>query len=162
MAFLINYLDMKEWQTMSDETPSVEELKARLKVEVPVEEEPVKENTPTDVSAELKRLGRQFAETLQTAWNSEERQRIEVEVREGVKSFVNEVDRVFQEAKQSPAAGRVREEAAEIKSRVEESDIGNKARSGFVQGLQWMSEELGKLATKFSPPEKPVDETETE
>ena len=147
---------------MSDEMPSVEELKERLKVEVPVEEEPVKESPQTDVADELKRLGRQFAETLQTAWNSEERIRIENEVREGVKSFVGEVDRVFQEAKDSPAAGKVREEASEIKDRVEASDIGNKARSGFVQGLQWMSEELGKLATKFTPPEKPVDEADTE
>lgn len=147
---------------MSEETPSVEELKARLKVEIPVEEEPAKENIGQDIAGELKSLGRQFAETLQTAWNSEERQRVETEIREGVQSFVKEVDRAFQEAKESPAAERMRGEAVDIKNRVETSDIGDKARKGVVQGLQWMSEELGKLATKFTPPEKPVEDVEVE
>jgi len=147
---------------MSEDTPSVEELKERLKVEIPVEEEPVKEKVGQDVVAELKNLGRQFAETLQTAWNSEERVRIESEVREGMQSFVKEVDRVFQEAKDSPAAERIRTEATDVKSRVESSDFGEKARKGVAQGLHWMSEELGKLATKFTPPEKPVEDVEVE
>ena len=147
---------------MSDETPSVEELKERLKVEIPVEEEPMKETSSANVVDELKNLGRQFAETLQSAWNSEERLRVEAEVREGMQSFVKEVDRVFQEAKDSPAAERVRAEATDVKNRVEGSDLGGKARAGIVQGLHWMSEELGKLATKFTPPEKPVDESSVE
>lgn len=138
---------------MSDETPSVEEIKDRLKIEV--EEEPVKvEVSDTDIAGELKSLGRQFAETLQTAWNSEERQRIEGEVREGVKSFVSEVDRVLQNANSSEAATRIRNEASSVKNKVDSSEVGSKARSSFVQGLKWMSEELNKLADKFTAPEK--------
>ena len=137
---------------MSDETPSVEEIKSRLKIEV--EEEPVKGAADADIAGELKNLGRQFAETLQSAWNSEERQRIEREVREGVKSFVGEVDRVFQDANSSAAAERIRNEATNVKNKVDSSDIGKKAQSGLVQGLKWMSEELNKLADKFTTPEK--------
>ncbi len=48
---------------MSEETPSVEELKERLKVEIPVEEEPTKADIGKDVVEEFKNLGRQFAET---------------------------------------------------------------------------------------------------
>lgn len=138
---------------MSDETPSVEEIKDRLKIEV--EEDPVKPAAPqTDIAAELKNLGRQFAETLQTAWNSEERQRIEGEVRDGVKSFVNEVDRVFQNANDTAAAKRLQDEAATVKTKVETSELGTRARSNFVQGLRWMSEELNKLAEKFTTAER--------
>lgn len=137
---------------MTEETPSVEEIKDRLKIEV--EEEPAKEKAPQDVVGELKNLGRQFAETLQRAWNSEERQRIEGEVREGMKSFVNEVDKVFQEAKESPVAGKIKSEASQVKSKVDSSEVGGKVRTGFAQGLKWMSEELDKLAHKFTPPEK--------
>jgi ClpP class serine protease len=141
---------------MSEETPSVEEIKARLKIEV--EEEPVKATANADISNELKNLGRQFAETLQSAWNSEERQRIEKEVREGVKSFIGEVDRVFQDANSSAAAERIRNEAANVKTKVDSSDIGKKAQSSLAQGLKWMSEELNRLADKFTAPEKPEDE----
>ncbi|KAA3662878.1 MAG: hypothetical protein DWQ04_12165 [Chloroflexi bacterium] len=147
---------------MSEETPSVEELKERLKVEIPVEEEPTKADVGHDVVEEFKNLGRQFAETLQTAWNSEERVRIETEIREGMQSFAKEVDRVFQEAKDSPAADRVRTEAAGAKNKFDSSDIGERTRKGIVQGLHWLSEELGGLATKFTPPEKPVEEVEVE
>ncbi|MFQ5578649.1 MAG: hypothetical protein ACE5G8_16860 [Anaerolineae bacterium] len=148
---------------MSDEqTPSVEEIKERLKVDIPVEEEPVKAETKRDITGELKELGRQFADTVQSAWNSEERQHVEGEIREGVKSFVNEVDKAIREAKESQAAARVKEEAAEIKSKIETGEFGRKTRSGLVQGLQWLSEELGKLAEQFAPAEKaPEDVTPT-
>lgn len=141
---------------MSDETPSVEEIKARLKVEeIPVEEEVTKEQARRiDIAAELKSLGRQFAETLETAWQSEERQRVEAQVREGMKSFANEVDNVIREIKESPAAGRVKEEATGVKSRVETGEVSRKARAGIVQGLRWLSEELDKLAEQFTPAEK--------
>ena len=143
---------------MSDETPSVEEIKDRLKIEV--EEEPTKADASPDVVAELQNLGRQFANTLQSAWNSEERQRIEGEVREGMKSFVNEVDKVFQTAKDSSTAERLKSEASNVTNKVGTSDVGTKARSGIVQGLKWMSIELEKLADKFTSPEKESESSE--
>ena len=146
---------------MSDETPSVEEIKERLKVEIPVDEETAKaESQGRDVVEELKGLGKQFAETLQSAWNSEERQKVESESREGMQSVVNEVDKAIRQVKESDVAAKVKEEATEAKTKVESSDLGRKARDGFAQGLQWLSEELGKLASQFTPKEKqpPTDE----
>lgn len=153
---------------MSDEqVPSVEEIKERLKVEIPVEEEETaKAETARNFGEELKNLGKQFADTVQSAWNSEERQRVEGEIRSGVKSFASEVDKAIKEAKESDAAAKVKEEAVEIKTKLETSDLGQKTRDGLVQGLQWLSEELGKLAEQFTPEEKaakdaaPVEESE--
>lgn len=150
---------------MNDEqVPSVEEIKERLKVEIPVEEEETaKAETKRDFGEELKNLGKQFADTVQTAWNSEERHRVEGEIRSGVKSFAAEVDKAIKEAKESQAAAKVKEEAAEIKTKIETGDFGKKAREGLVQGLQWLSEELGKLAEQFTPSEKsPEDAPEPE
>ncbi len=144
---------------MSDETSNVDQLKAseRLKIEVPVEEEVTKADTsgaPVDVTAELRGLGRQFAETLQTAWNSEERQRFEKEVREGMRSFADEIDKAIQEVRTSEATAKIRTEASQAAEKVQTSEAGQKARAGFAKSLQWLSEELGNLATKFTPPEK--------
>lgn len=147
---------------MSDETPSVEEIKERLKVEIPVEEDAAAAKADVqheDIVDELKGLGRQFAETLRTAWNSEERQRVESEIRDGVKSFVDEVDKVIREARESDVASKVRTEATEVKTRVETAELGRKARDTFIQGLHWLSEELGKLADQFAPAEKAPAET---
>lgn len=145
---------------MNDEqVPSVEEIKERLKVEIPVEEEEAtKADTTRDFGEELKNLGKQFADTVQSAWDSEERQRVESEIRSGVKSFVSEVDKAIHEAKESQAAAKVKEEATEIKTKLETGDLGKKTRDGLVQGLQWLSEELGKLAEQFAPAEKSPDD----
>jgi len=150
---------------MTEETtPSVEEIKERLKVEVPVEEEEVSKadvQTP-DVSAELREFGKQFADTIRTAWNSAERQRLETELRDGMRSFADEVDKAIQEIKKSPAADRVKTEAVQVREKVQTSDVGNKARTGVAQGLQVLSEQLAKLAERFTPVEKPVAEAEEE
>lgn len=144
---------------MTEETPSVDELKAQEKeVKIVIEEEDIaaeeaKKKEP-DVSEALRNLGRQFAETMQAAWNSQERRELETEVREGVQYFSEEVQRVFKEAKESPTAKRVKEEAEEVKTRVEAGEVTQKTRSGFVEGLRWLSRELEKLAQQFSPPEE--------
>ena len=144
---------------MSEEQmPDIEEIKERI--EIPVEEDDVealkaeeKSNGP-DVVEEFKKLGRQFAETIEAAWNSDERIRVETEIREGVHSFVDEVDKVFREAKDSATAEKVTGDAAEAKARVESSDLGVKTRDSIVLGLTWLSEEFGKLAEQFTPAEK--------
>ncbi len=150
---------------MTEETtPSVEEIKARLKVEVPVEEEEVAkaDAQAPDISEELREFGKQFADTIRTAWNSTERQRLETELRDGMRSFADEVDKAIQEIKKSPAADRVKTEATQVREKVQTSDVGNKARTGVAQGLQALSEQLAKLAERFTPVEKPVADAEEE
>lgn len=160
---------------MSDEqTPSVEEIKARIGIddEIPVDEEPVdsesmKTGEQPDFVSELKHLGRQFADTLNTAWNSQERVKFEAEVREGMKSFADEMDKAFQEIKKSPVTQKAKEEATTFKTKVEAGEMSQKTKSGLAQGLSWLSEELAKLANQFTPVEKspegaPADEAATE
>lgn len=145
---------------MNEEFPNVEEIKERLKVEIPVEEEAAKAEAPArDVVEELKGLGKQFAETVQAAWHSEERHKVEAEIRQGVNSFVAEVDKAIRQLRESEVAAKVKEEAVEVKTKVETSDLGRKAREGLVQGLQWLSEELDKLAKQFTPAEGAEKET---
>jgi hypothetical protein len=149
---------------MTEETtPSVEEIKARLKIEVPVEEEEVSKADAQnpDVTSELREFGRQFADTIRSAWNSAERQRLETELRDGMRSFADEVDKAIQEIKKSPAADRVKTEAVHVREKVQGSDVSHKARAGVAQGLQSLSEQLAKLAERFTPVEKPVAEEES-
>lgn len=122
-----------------------------LKIEVEEVTEPVKAEPSerVDIAEELKGLGRQFAETLQSAWNSEERQKFEADIRQGMRSFADEVDKVIREARESDTGQRIREETSEVMGKVETSDIGQKAKGGLAQGLQWLSTELGKLADRF-------------
>ena len=138
--------------------PNFDELKEEERIKIEIEEETpqdrAKEKPASDVSDALRDLGRQFAETIESAWNSQERKEFEQEVREGVRRFGDEVNKVFTEAKESAAAKKVKEEASEVKTKVETGELSRKARSGLVEGLQWLSQELARLAEQFSPPEK--------
>jgi len=153
---------------MSEDSTNVDKLKAeeRLKVEVPVEEDVMKvdasDTKGIDVTAELRNLGRQMVDTLQTAWNSDERQRFEKEVREGMHSFANEIDKAIQEVRESEATDKMRNEASQVATKVQSSEAGQKAREGLAKSLQWLSEELGTLSAKFTPPEKPAPDVTDE
>lgn len=144
---------------MSDQ-PTVDELKAHEQGDaIPVEEtvEPSADKQPEgafDVRAELSQLGRQVAETLRSAWSSEERQRLEHEIREGVQSFVREAEEVIREVREGSTGQKLRTEAVNLKDQVETAELGRKVRSGIVQGLRWLSDEMGKLADQFTPHEK--------
>lgn len=143
---------------MSDQDPIIDQLKdeERIKIDIPVDEDfqdAAKAADSSDVVEEFKRLGRQFAGTLEGIFTSEEARRVETEIRAGMKSFADEVEKAFHEAKDSHAASRMKEEATGMKDRVETGEYGRKAQEGIVSGLRWLSTELEKLANQFTSAE---------
>lgn len=156
---------------MSDEKPIIDQLKdeERIKIDIPFEEESTgsaKAEHTADMAEEFKRLGRQFADTLEGIFTSEEAKRVETELRAGIKGFADEVEKAFNQAKDSPAAARMKEEASGVKERVESGDIARKTQEGVVTGLRWLSDELEKLANQFTPAGKgeqpPTEKSPTE
>lgn len=151
-------------QDNNHETPSVEEIKLRLKEEeIAVDEEaPAAGNGAArpEVIDELTHLGKQFADTLRKAWDSAERQRFESEVREGVRSFADEVDKMIREVKEGTAGQKLRSEAVDLREQVQTGDLSRRARESLVKGMRWLSEEMGKLADQFTPAPKSADDDE--
>lgn len=144
-----------------DYSPDDDILKIKMDDEIPVEEEPLvskESKEKSDLVNELSSLGKQLGETISTAWNSEERQRFEREVKEGVQSFAQEIDKAFQGVRESPAAQKAKDEASGFKNRVNEADLGQKTQSSIAQGLRWMSVELGNLAEQFTHEKQPEGE----
>lgn len=86
-----------------------------------------------DLVAELKRLGRQMGETLDAAWNSAEKRRMEEELRAGARAFGEEFERAIGKARRARPAG-----------------MASKARRSTFDGLRWMSAELANLANRFT------------
>lgn len=152
---------------MSDEkTPEGEEIEVRVEIDVEEEVDQLKagekKSAGPDLVTEFQQLGRAFAEAFESAWNSEERKRVEQEVRTGVQSFADEVDKVVGEARSSPAGERVRAEATDLADKIEKSDIGRRTMEGISQGLAWMSVEIGRLAEQFTPSEKAPEDAADE
>jgi hypothetical protein len=128
----------------------------RLKVEIPVEEYDApgadKEGVNGDqVVNQLRDLGRQMGETLRTAWESEERKKVEGEVREGVNMFASELDKIIREVREGEAGQKMRSEASDIRQQVQSNDFGRKVSSGLSQALGWLGSELDKLSHQVAP-----------
>ena len=145
-------------------TPDVEEIKDRLKIEIPVEEEETTggssetNSAENDIMDEINKLGQQFVDALQSAWNSEERAKFEAEVNDGVRTFADEVEKAIQSVKDGSAGEKFRNDAQDVREKVNErvstDDISEQVRTGFVSGLRWLSSEMGKLADQFTPEPK--------
>lgn len=150
-----------------EQYPNPEEIKARLRADIPVEEEGMEDlkqgqtQGEGDVVEALRNLGEQLARTVKAAWESPQRQEIEQEIRRGMKELATEVDKAFKELKESPAGQRVREEAVEVKSTIESGEAAWRARNSLASGLQWLSTELSKLADQFQPAEKQPEDVGT-
>ena len=139
-----------------EQIPDVEDIKIRLGDEIPFEDETTykSQTEQTDVVNELRNIGQQFADTLRSAWYSEERKQFEQEMREGVKTFADEVDKAVKDIVASEPAQKAKVEAEEIKQRASSGDVAEKTRSGISYGLSRFSEELSKLSDSFTPIEK--------
>lgn len=87
-----------------------------------------------EVIAELKRLGKQMGETLDAAWRSAERRKVQEELRTGARAFVDECEQALNRAGSARPA-----------------DVASKARRSAVEALRWMSAELESLAERFTP-----------
>ena len=136
--------------------------KEEIKIDIEdLDDEPAAQTETTNIADELRDLGKQFAETIQTAWNSEQRVKIEADLREGLKNFGEELNNMFNKAKESDTGQRVREEAA----KVDASDTAQKVKQVVAQGIQWLSDELAKLSEKMDAAEEvkekepPADES---
>lgn len=152
---------------MSDEKAKVDLLKEeeRIKIDIPVEEDATggaKAEHTSDIVDEFKKLGRQFADTLEGIFTSDEAHRVEGEIRAGMKSFADEVEKAFSQAKESPAASRMKEEAAGVKDRVETGEFARKTQEGIVSGLRWLSTELENLANQVTPSGEPAEKSPKE
>jgi hypothetical protein len=146
---------------------AAEDIEINLGDEIPFEDETAykAQSEEPDVVNDLRSLGQQFAETLRTAWNSEERKEFEAEMREGVQTFAGEIDKAFQEVKTSDPAQKVKSEAGEFKAKADAGDVVQKTRSSLSQGFRWFSEEMARVADSFTPVEKEPpagDETDAE
>jgi len=108
------------------------------------------------VSGELSRLGKQVAEAIGAAWESEDRKRLQVEVTQGLESFGNEVSEALRKASESDAARQVREQTEGVITQIREGDVSEQVRKGLISGLAAINEGLGKLLERLEAPSQPA------
>jgi len=116
------------------------------------------------ISSELARLGKQVAEAINVAWQSEDRKKLQAEVTSGLDSFGAQVSEAMRKASESEAATQIRDETEKVVAQIREGDVTAEVRKGLIAGLGVLNRELGKLVERLEvtpqPSEPPASESD--
>lgn len=122
------------------------------------------EETPKpekNIAEELRALGDNLKNMLQTAWESEEAQKIKDEISTGL----SEINKAANEAVEDIASGktgqRIKEEAAEVRERVQTGELKDQLRSDILKVLDTINAEIETTLNSWkTPKEESTDEPE--
>ena len=113
---------------------------------------PENEKTQEDVdlAAEFAELGRKIRETVSTAWHSEERQKIQQDLKVGLEKFTEEMNKAAKSLRDSDAGVKVEEGVKKVHADVKSGKVGEDVRKGTIKALRAMGEALDKMADSFT------------
>jgi len=112
---------------------------------------PNQERPAGDVAEELRNLAKNLKETLSTAWESEERKKLQGEIETGLADVVKTLSQAASDFKKSPAGQQLKKDAEDIHQRIRSGELESKARSELLNALRLANIELEKLRSKQKP-----------
>ncbi len=109
-------------------------------------EEPKTEKTIAD---ELNKLGKQVAEAIKAAWESDDRKKLQAEITDGLEKFGAQVSEALDHAGKSETAQDLRVKAEKVVTDARDKGVVEDMRKGILVGLDTINKELGKLVEKL-------------
>jgi hypothetical protein len=102
-----------------------------------------------EIIDELTNLGQKFVEVVEVAWNSEQRKKIEEDLRTGLVSVASSLEDGFKQLSETKEAKEVANAAEDVADKVRSSKIASELSSVLAQGLRTLSEQMDKLAAEL-------------
>ena len=108
--------------------------------------------TPSgDILEELRELGRNLGALLQSAWESEERKKVQQEIETGLK----DVSKSLQDLASSQTGQTIKSDLNELHERLRTGDVEAKVRAEVLSALRLANDGLKKAAAPKEPPQPP-------
>ena len=98
---------------------------------------------------ELTRLGQKFVEVVEVAWNSDQRRKIEEDLRTGLVSVANSLEDGFKRVSASKEAQEAVKAAEDVSEKVRKSKIAAEMSDALAEGLRSLSEQMDKLSNEM-------------
>ncbi len=117
------------------------------------------ENKPSseNISDQLNELGKNLRDALRSAWESEERRKVQKEIEDGLASLGESLSQAAKDFSNSPTGQTLKSDVKDMRDRWETGEMGSKVRSEIVEALRKVNTELQKTVSKNppQPPDKP-------
>lgn len=98
---------------------------------------------------ELTRLGQKFVDVVEVAWNSEQRKKIEEDLRTGLVTVASSLEDGFKRVSSTKEAQEAVNAAEEVAEKVRTSKIASELSEALAQGLRALSDQMDKLSSEL-------------
>lgn len=115
-------------------------------------EEPINEGSY--LRDEFKALGENFKAMFTSAWESDERKRLQTDLEAGMKELGNALNDLAEEFRTGQTGETIRKEVNDFGERVRSGEVEQKAREEILKALKALNMELEKATDKFSSSEE--------
>jgi hypothetical protein len=123
------------------------------------ENNPNENKSPNDnIGEQLNELGKNLRDALQTAWESEERRKLQKEIEEGLANLGASLSQASKDFTNSSTGKTIKEDMEDLHERWRTGEVRSKVRSEIMDALRKVNEELQKATRKNTPP--PTDKPE--
>jgi len=108
-----------------------------------------------NVTDELRQLGQNLKEALRSAWDSEERKKLQHEIETGLGELGTMLSQAAQDFSSSPTGQSLKAEIDDIQQRVRTGEVESKVRSEIMDALKTVNRELKRATQVNRPPDDP-------
>jgi hypothetical protein len=114
------------------------------------------EKTPPkgDLREEFHDLGQNLKKIINTAWESEERKKVQADIQDGLDELGNAINKMIDEFKISETGKKVVKEVDDFGERLRSGEVRDQAHEGVLSALKKMNAELEKATDKFTTNEE--------
>jgi signal recognition particle GTPase len=117
------------------------------------ETDPNETKSPNDnIGEQLNELGKNLREALQSAWESEERRKLQQEIEEGLANLGASLSEAAKDFSNSPTGQSLKEDVKDLNERWRTGEVKSKVRTEITETLRKVNDELQKATRKNPPP----------
>jgi hypothetical protein len=102
---------------------------------------------------EFRTLGQNLKGMINSAWESEERKKLQSEVEAGMRELGNVLNDLATDFQSGEMGQSIRREVDQFSERVRSGEVESKARQEILKALKMLNNELEKASQKFSESE---------
>ena len=110
----------------------------------------------SDLSAELRELGRNLKHAAKTAWESEESRRLQQELKDGLAALEAGLRETASEMSSAETQQRLRAEAHELREKVRSGEAETQLRANLLAALRAVNAEIKKATPPDGSPNDKV------
>ncbi len=117
--------------------------------QTPPEEKNTGARAGQELIDELTSLGQKFAEVVEVAWNSDDRKRLEDDLRKGLVSVAENLEVGLKKVSETKETKEILAKAEDVATKVRSSKVANDLADALAAGLRQLSESLDKWADEM-------------